>query len=80
MIPGGEPVELLPRRSDIVARQLELVESYQLAAEYSSSEPNPRLQILPLRLKSKNLKEPKSSSKSATGEGTGIYRLPLLPE
>ncbi|KAG6602290.1 Protein SEEDLING PLASTID DEVELOPMENT 1, partial [Cucurbita argyrosperma subsp. sororia] len=80
VIPGGEPVELLPRRSDIVARQLELVESYQLAAEYSSSEPNPRLQILPLRLKSKNLKEPKSSSKSATGEGTGIYRLPLLPE
>ncbi|XP_038885568.1 protein SEEDLING PLASTID DEVELOPMENT 1 [Benincasa hispida] len=80
VIPGGEPVELLPRRSEIVARQLELVESYQLAAEYSSSDPNPRLQILPLRLKNKNLKEPKSSSKPLTGEGTGISRLPLLPE
>lgn len=44
MIPGGEPVELLPRRSEIIARQLELVESYQLAAENSGTELNPRLQ------------------------------------
>lgn len=80
VIPGGEAVELLPRCSEIVARQLELVESYQLAAEYSSSDPNPRLQILPVRLKTKNPKEPKSSSKSPSGEGTGISRLPLLPE
>ncbi|XP_022748288.1 uncharacterized protein ycf45-like isoform X2 [Durio zibethinus] len=35
VIPGGEPVELLPRRSEIIARQLELVESYKLAAENS---------------------------------------------
>ncbi|KGN62357.2 hypothetical protein Csa_021691 [Cucumis sativus] len=80
VIPGGEPVELLPRCSEIVARQLELVESYQLAAEYSSSDPNPRLQILPVRLKNKTLKEPKSILKSIIDEGTGISRLPLLPE
>ncbi|KAJ4970941.1 hypothetical protein NE237_004040 [Protea cynaroides] len=53
VIPGGEPVELLPRRSEIIARQLELVESYQLAAEKSGTELNPRLQILPLRLNKK---------------------------
>lgn len=35
VIPGGEPVELLPRCSEIIARQLELVESYQLTAENS---------------------------------------------
>lgn len=53
MIPGGEPVELLPRCSEIVARQLELVQSYQLAAENSGTDLNPRLQILPLRLNKK---------------------------
>lgn len=91
MIPGGEPVELLPRRSEIIARQLELVESYQLAAENSGTELNPRLQILPQRLSKKNLsKSPKSSSSfgketdstSLTGSsgGTSVTRLPLLPE
>ncbi|XP_027159414.1 uncharacterized protein ycf45 [Coffea eugenioides] len=53
VIPGGEPVELLPRRSEIVARQLELVKSYQLAAEKSGTESNLRLQILPQRLTKK---------------------------
>ncbi|KAL2996234.1 hypothetical protein AAZX31_10G262600 [Glycine max] len=59
VIPGGEPVELLPRRSEIIARQLELVQSYQLAAEKSGSDQNPRLQILPLRL---NTKKPSKST------------------
>lgn len=91
MIPGGEPVELLPRRSEIVARQLELVQSYQLAAENSGTELNPRLQILPARLNKKTCsKSVKSSSslqkptdsKSLTGGGggTSVTRLPLLPE
>ncbi|KMT02487.1 hypothetical protein BVRB_9g204330 [Beta vulgaris subsp. vulgaris] len=90
VIPGGEAVELLPRRSDIVARQLKLVESYQLAAENSGTELNPRLQILPSKLKkttsSKHSKYVSSndiiSSKSLIGgkEGTTIGRLPLLPE
>ncbi|XP_051116462.1 protein SEEDLING PLASTID DEVELOPMENT 1 isoform X1 [Andrographis paniculata] len=79
VIPGGEPVELLPRRSEIVARQLELVESYQLAVENSGTESNPRLQILPQKL---NSKLPSSSSSSGTtpGEGTSVARLPFLPE
>lgn len=91
MIPGGEPVELLPRCSEIIARQLELVESYQLSAENSGTEQNPRLQILPVRLNKKgHSKSVKSSSslqkvtdsKSLTGGGraTSVTRLPLLPE
>lgn len=89
VIPGGEPVELLPRRSDIIARQLELVESYQLAVENSGTELNPRLQILPLRSNKKTTnKSSKSSLQKETnvkplttgGGGTSVARLPLLPE
>ncbi|KAL5569422.1 hypothetical protein UlMin_025997 [Ulmus minor] len=90
VIPGGEAVELLPRRSEIVARQLELVESYQLAAENSGTEMNPRLQILPMRSNKKSSSKsgesssrlPKADSKSLTGGGgaTSVTRLPLLPE
>lgn len=89
VIPGGEPVELLPRRSDIVARQIELVESYQLTAENSGTEHNPRLQILPLRTNKKTAKTMRSyatvqkdkSSKSvvSNGGGNGVSRLPFLP-
>ncbi|GMY09292.1 protein SEEDLING PLASTID DEVELOPMENT 1-like [Fagus crenata] len=91
VIPGGEPVELLPRRSEIIARQLELVESYQLAAENSGTELNPRLQILPQRLSKKFFskspkshssfqKETDSTSLTGSGGGTSVTRLPLLPE
>ncbi|KAL6977180.1 ribonucleotide reductase (RNR) inhibitor [Sarracenia purpurea var. burkii] len=93
VIPGGEPVELLPRRSEIIARQLELVESYQLAAENSGTELNPRLQIFPQKLKKKasgkHSKSISSSQKETSfqcGGGSGgsggisITRLPLLPE
>lgn len=92
VIPGGEPVELLPRCSEIIARQLELVASYQLAAENSGTETNPRLQILPMRLNKKksSSKAAKSSSsflkvinsKSLTGGGggTSVTRLPLLSD
>lgn len=86
VIPGGEPVELLPRRSDIVARQLELVESYQLAAENSGTESNPRLQILPQKLNKGNFKQSSSfffkyDGSVAVGDGgTSVFKLPFLPE
>ncbi|KAJ6797633.1 Uncharacterized protein M6B38_215735 [Iris pallida] len=89
VIPGREPVELLPRCSEIIARQLELVESYQLAAEKSGTELNSRLQILPLKLGKKSLSvrcAPPHSSKRSTNSLTGgnadasVSRLPLLPE
>ncbi|CAN1258182.1 Protein SEEDLING PLASTID DEVELOPMENT 1, partial [Linum perenne] len=88
VIPGGEPVELLPRRSEIVARQLELVESYHLAAENSGTELNPRLQIFPLRTNKKASSSKSLKSNSTSGKetgmmplpGTSVSRLPLLPE
>ncbi|XP_077233736.1 P-loop containing nucleoside triphosphate hydrolases superfamily protein [Tasmannia lanceolata] len=92
VIPGGEPVELLPRPSDIIARQLELVESYQLAAEKSGTELYPRLQILPQTLNKKTSIKYSGSCLSRqeeqilgfhslpTGGGTSVARLPLLPE
>lgn len=89
MIPGGEAVELLPRRSEIIARQLELVQSYQLAAEKSGTDQNPRLQILPLRLNTKKASKstvarkktsPTSMSTGDSGNGTSVTRLPILPE
>ncbi|XAR52328.1 hypothetical protein NMG60_11020323 [Bertholletia excelsa] len=87
VIPGGEPVELLPRCSEIIARQLELVESYQLTAENSGTELNPRLQILPQKLNKKApLKQTKSKSAgdfgslTSSGGGATVTQLPLLPE
>ncbi|ESQ49022.1 hypothetical protein EUTSA_v10020197mg [Eutrema salsugineum] len=80
VIPGGEPVELLPRRSDIIVRQLELVESYQLAVENLGTHLNPRLQILPRRSTKKML--PSSSPKKAADDsmGNGVTRLPFLKD
>uniref|UniRef100_A0A1J3IY01 Uncharacterized protein ycf45 n=1 Tax=Noccaea caerulescens TaxID=107243 RepID=A0A1J3IY01_NOCCA len=80
VIPGGEPVELLPRRSDIIVRQLELVESYQLAVENLGTHLNPRLQILPRRSTKKML--PSSSAKKAADDslGTAVTRLPFLKD
>ncbi|MQL80764.1 hypothetical protein Taro_013216 [Colocasia esculenta] len=90
VIPGGEPVELLPRCSEIIARQLELVESYQLAAEKSGTELNSRLQILPLKLNKKSSPVKQGQSNSNTqmdissflggNAGDTVDRLPLLPE
>ncbi|CAI9091169.1 OLC1v1026123C1 [Oldenlandia corymbosa var. corymbosa] len=86
VIPGGEPVELLPRRSEIVALQLELVQSYQLSAENSGTELNPRLQILPQKLNKSTSKSSKSPAKDTnfnylTDSGaSGLTRLPFLPE
>lgn len=88
VIPGGEPVELLPRCSEIIARQLELVESYQLAAEKSGAELNSRLQILPQKLNKRNVRctascsSKQQSTNSLTGgnAGASVSRLPLLPE
>ncbi|KAK7343383.1 hypothetical protein VNO77_12076 [Canavalia gladiata] len=90
VIPGGEPVELLPRRSEIIARQLELVQRYHLAAEKSGTEQNPRLQILPLRLNTKKPSKSSSVARKKTSPApvsaddgrndTGVTRLPILPE
>ncbi|KAF8085774.1 hypothetical protein N665_0648s0025 [Sinapis alba] len=81
VIPGGEPVELLPRRSDIIARQLELVESYQLSVENLGTHLNPRLQILPRR-STKNMLPSSSAKKAADDDnmGNAATRLPFLKD
>lgn len=88
VIPGGEPVELLPRCSEIIARQLELVESYQLAAEKSGTELNSRLQILPQKLNkrtvrctaSRSSKQQSINPLTGGNAGASVSRLPILPE
>eukprot|EP01018_Ginkgo_biloba_P040682 Gb_09871 [translate_table: standard] len=92
VIPRGQPVELLPRCSEIIARQIELVKSYQLVTEKAGTDLNSRLQILPLHA---NNKEIQSSDLSPTQgkvrpsadvdsssfiAGTSVARLPVLPE
>lgn len=91
VIPGGEPVELLPRCSEIVARQLELVESYQLLAETFGSDSNSRLQILPMKITKRGSSKDNGASKptkqtgsdlivSENGGGSSFSRLPFLPK
>ncbi|KAJ1288081.1 hypothetical protein BS78_02G062000 [Paspalum vaginatum] len=91
VIPGGEPVELLPRCSEIVARQLELVESYQLLAETFGTDSNSRLQILPVKITKKGSSKDIRGSKptkqpgsdlivSENGGGSSFSRLPFLPK
>ncbi|KAK9070262.1 hypothetical protein SSX86_010662 [Deinandra increscens subsp. villosa] len=87
VIPSGEPVELLPRCSEIIAQQLELVRSYQLTVENSGTDLNPRLQILPQKLNKKSGKHSKPSSTGLSSPpptggvgGTSVSRLPFLPE
>ncbi|RCV09879.1 hypothetical protein SEVIR_2G068400v4 [Setaria viridis] len=91
VIPGGEPVELLPRCSEIVARQLELVESYQLLAETFGTDSNSRLQILPVKITKKSSSKDNRGSKptkqtgsdlivSENGGGSSFSRLPFLPK
>ncbi|KAL6880679.1 hypothetical protein ACP4OV_012244 [Aristida adscensionis] len=90
VIPGGEPVELLPRCSEIVARQLELVESYQLLAETFGTDSNARLQILPVKITKKSSGKGSRGSTttkqtgsdlivSENGGGSSFSRLPFLP-
>lgn len=93
VIPGGEPVELLPQCSKIIARQLELVESYQLTAKRSGTELNSRLQILPVKMvkksssakshgphSSEQLQEVNLNSLPGWNVGSSVTRLPLLPD
>uniref|UniRef100_A0A0E0E879 AAA+ ATPase domain-containing protein n=1 Tax=Oryza meridionalis TaxID=40149 RepID=A0A0E0E879_9ORYZ len=90
VIPGGEPVELLPRCSEIVARQLELVESYQLLAETFGTDSNSRLQILPVKITKKSSSKGSAGSMlkqgssdlivSDNGGGSSFSRLPFLPK
>jgi hypothetical protein len=47
VIPKGQPVELLPRSSQVRKMQHELVEHYRLKSNSFGQEPNRRLRIFP---------------------------------
>lgn len=93
VIPKGEPVELLPRPSNIISLQLELIQKYQLEAERIGSESDVRLRILPFGTRVDE--DGKASDRdsvngglddfaSANGDPNGspylVDRLPLLPD
>ncbi|KAM3744807.1 hypothetical protein ACB098_06G079300 [Castanea mollissima] len=93
VIPKGESIELLPRPSNVMSLQMDLIQKYQLEAERIGTESDLRLLILPHR--SRMDEEGKISERdSATGElddfvsangdpNGSLYivdRLPLLPD
>ncbi|KAJ0452935.1 putative AAA domain-containing protein, R3H [Helianthus annuus] len=49
VIPKGEPVELLPRQSNILLLQKDLIRKYKLQAQRVGSEADVRLRILPFQ-------------------------------
>ncbi|CAM6095756.1 unnamed protein product [Calypogeia fissa] len=86
VIPYGQPVELLPRTSEIMALQIKLVEGYQLQTEQAGTNGASRLRILPSPVLSSNgSSDEKMSKKSSSGpdvstqSGTSVSRLPVLP-
>ncbi|XP_057856521.2 protein SEEDLING PLASTID DEVELOPMENT 1 isoform X3 [Cryptomeria japonica] len=91
VIPKGQPVELLPRCSEIIALQMKLVNDYKLTAEKAGTETNSRLRVLPLHASSKesnisdmNMEERHENSLEdvdvSRTSGTTVSRLPLLPD
>lgn len=86
VIPYGQPVELLPRTSEIMALQIKLVEGYHLQTERAGTNGSSRLRILPSQvLQSNDSPDEKSIKKSTSGpdmniqSGTSVSRLPVLP-
>ncbi|PPD85267.1 hypothetical protein GOBAR_DD17817 [Gossypium barbadense] len=90
VIPKEEPVELLPRPTQIISLQTELIEKYQLQSEKIGKGSDVRLRILPFKLVKD---EDKSSGEDANandfenfepyganGSPHGVDRLPLLPD
>jgi hypothetical protein len=86
-------VELLPRPSNIISLQIELIQKYQLEAERIGSESDVRLRILPFGTRVDE--DGKASDRdsvngglddfaSANGDPNGspylVDRLPLLPD
>ncbi|CAL5393545.1 unnamed protein product [Camellia sinensis] len=94
VIPKGEPVELLPRPSNIILLQKDLIHKYKLQTERVGAEPDARLRILPYQTTRDDEDEDASESIDAdrefddlfslNGETTGppyvVDRLPLLPD
>lgn len=86
VIPYGQPVELLPRTSEIIALQIRLVEGYQLRTEQAGTNRASRLWILPSHglysidsPDEKNIKKSMSRPDKSDQSGTSVSKLPVLP-
>ncbi|KAK1395556.1 Protein SEEDLING PLASTID DEVELOPMENT [Heracleum sosnowskyi] len=90
VIPKGDPVELLPRPSNILLLQKDLIRKYNLQCERVGVEPDVRLRILPFQDKDTDISGSENSDDEAdelfslSGESNGtpysVDRLPLLPD
>lgn len=92
VIPKGEKVQLLPRPSHVISRQIELVESYKFKWEKVGREPHFSLCIhpIPLGVEDKRSLDPVVPTESdlehifslddMNSSQNGVARLPLLPE
>ncbi|KAF3669767.1 putative transcription factor TCP4-like [Capsicum annuum] len=87
VIPKGEPVELLPRPSNIILLQKDLVRKYKLKSERIGTGPDLRLRILPFNNASdednhdsEEVDEFFRPNAESNGSAYTVNRLPLLPE
>lgn len=93
VIPKGEPVELLPRPSQILSLQRKLIRKYQLQAERVGTEPDVRLRILPFQTgtdedieasmtfdEDNEFNDFLSTKSNTNGSLYSMDRLPLLPD
>ena len=93
VIPRGESVELLPRPSQIMLLQRDLIQKYKLRSEKIGREPDLRLRILPFQTSTDEDRFINESYGEDSGPGDFICtnngtngisytvdRLPLLPE
>ncbi|XP_015574899.1 protein SEEDLING PLASTID DEVELOPMENT 1 isoform X1 [Ricinus communis] len=93
VIPKGEPVELLPRPSNIISVQMDFIQKYQLQAEKIGTAPDIHIRILPYqtwldnRLESSETVDVDSrfddslgTSDDSNGSTHMVDRLPLLPD
>lgn len=93
VIPKGEPVELLPRPSNIILLQKDLIRKYKLKSERIGTGTDVRLRILPFSGApdedsqdsegvddESEVDELFSPNAESNGSAFRVDRLPLLPE
>ncbi|KAF5766574.1 putative AAA domain-containing protein, R3H [Helianthus annuus] len=93
VIPKGEPVELLPRQSNILLLQKGLIRKYKLQAQRVGSEADVRLRILPFQAEKQDKHDAHDDDddddgdtdalnelSNANGSPYPVNRLPFLPD
>ncbi|XP_076896442.1 protein SEEDLING PLASTID DEVELOPMENT 1-like [Bidens hawaiensis] len=71
VIPKGEPVELLPRQSNILLLQKELIRKYKLQAQRVGSDVDERLRILPFQAEKQDKRDDDSDDHVVVDDDDG---------